>query len=214
MSNGILDIYFVIDFPQDENFIAVFRSSLQETLAAMNQQNPDWSTRFHLLTCGKTPRLYLLEYGKPIPALTGEKKFYIGNALQKLTKALEKNDAESTYCPIIIFGSPRFPDDDFVDDLYCMRHSKYYDEAVKIGFAFGEAHAYSLMKLLCKYDEAIVDTNDLSLFSRLIKVKEKIREEQIPVAVDPPNHGENVVLTGDIIYPSVDGDILGDDTGW
>ena len=213
MSNGILDVYFVIDCPQDENYIAVFRSSLQETLAAMNQQNPVWSTRFHLLSCGKTPRLYLLEHGKAIPALTGEKKFYIGGALQKLTKALEKNDAKSTYCPIIVFGSPRFPDDDFVDDLYSMRHSKYYDEAVKIGLAIGDSNSYPLMKLLCKYDEAIVNTNDLGLFSRLIKVKKKSREEQIPVKVDPPSHGENVVLTGDIIFPP-DGDIPGDDTGW
>lgn len=148
MPKGVLDVYFVIDCPQDENYIEVFRSSLQETLVAMNQREADWSIRLHLLTCGKKPRLYLLEHGKMIPALTGEKKFYIGSALRKLTEALKKNDAKSTYCPIIVFGSPRFPDDDFVDDLYCMRHSMYYDEAVKIGFAFGEAHAYSLMKLL------------------------------------------------------------------
>ena len=213
MSYGVLDVYYIVDCPQDDDYIESFQYSLQETLVASNHQGRDWDIRFNLLTCGKAPKLYQLEHGMPVPALTGEKKFYIGGALRLLAEALENNDATSKYCPVIVFGSPRFPYDDFVDELYHLKHSKYYDEAVKIGLSLGGSYSYPLMKLLCKYDEAIITTSDLSLFGRLFNVKEKIREEYILVKVDPPGHGEDAPLTGDVILPP-DGDIPGDDEGW
>lgn len=209
MPKDVLNVYCVVDYPQDEEHIAIFRSNLREAISVYYLQRPVQDTRFYLLTCGKAPKLYLLEYGTSIPALAGEKKFYIGDALRLLSETLLKNDVTSKYCPIIIFMSSRFPYDDFIDELYRLKHSKFYDEAVTIGFAFGDL-SYPLMKLLCKHEEAIIGTSDLSSFGRLFNVKEKIREEQIPVKVDPPGHGEDVTLG--ILPP--DEDILGDDAGW
>ena len=209
-SMNVVDVYWVIDCPPDETSISILRSSLTETIGAFEGKMPNWGIRFHILQCRKKQDGFTTVLpGGELPEFTAEKRLYISGALSELTEELQKNDALSRYYPIVIFGAARFPHDDFIDELYRLKHNKYYDSAVIIGFAFGDSSSFPLMKLLCKYEEAIVSSGTLSLFSRLFTVKEK-NQADILVKVDPPDGDDPSSPMGDL---PADGDMPGDD-GW
>ena len=199
MVSKVMDFYLVTDCPKDQEYLDILCTSFRETIQAVSNCDGDVQLRAHLLFCRKTPVLYSdVRPGDQILSPQGEARCHFGGALQLLRKHLSENDASSGYCPVIAFSSNRFPDDDIVEELYLLRQSSLYQEATIIGMTSDEnSPAKMLMKLLCKYDEAIITGKNLGLFPRLFRIKEKERKT-VPVAVDLTDPGDISALTGDL----------------
>lgn len=106
----------------------------------------------------------------------------LGEALKELNTSLSRNSkmkAETgNKVPVVIFMSDGYPNDDWEGGLNILAQNKWYRSAIKIAFAIGEADTDVLAKVVgVKKDgsivpdyKAVIKTNDLQLFSEMIRV--------------------------------------------
>lgn len=175
----------------------------------------------------------------------------MGLALEELNTSLSRNDkmkAETgNKVPVVIFMSDGYPNDDWESALNALSQNKWYRYAIKIAFALGDdADSDVLARIIgVRKDgtivpdyEAVIKTNDLQLFSNMIRVvsvsaslaastsqmvgtevsgrsvvKEVIPqatpiEQNQPVQLDPSMYGEENIY--DSIKDNTDDDIFSD----
>ena len=97
----------------------------------------------------------------------------IGAALTELDSKLSRkaflNSITGSYLPIIIFMTDGYATDDYTKALAQIRQNKWFQRATKIGFALGDDPDKKMISEVVGNCEAVINTNDLSLFSRLMK---------------------------------------------
>lgn len=97
----------------------------------------------------------------------------MGAALTELGSKLSGKEflrSESgTLLPIIIFMTDGHPTDEYMVALEDIKKNKLYRRASKIGFAIGEHADAEMIAHLTGDSEAVIRTNDLALFARLLQ---------------------------------------------
>lgn len=97
----------------------------------------------------------------------------MGAALKELNSKLSRNKFLSSmtgaYLPVIIFMTDGGATDNYEKALDEIRCNKWFERGVKIGFAIGDGADEKMIAKIVGNSEAVVKTNDLELFSRLLK---------------------------------------------
>lgn len=97
----------------------------------------------------------------------------VGAALSELDSKLSRkaflNSMTGAYLPIIIFMSDGCATDNYGKALDEIRKNKWFARSTKIGFALGENPDMEMISKVVGNSEAVVRTQDLDLFARLIK---------------------------------------------
>lgn len=97
----------------------------------------------------------------------------MGAALKELDSKLSRNaflqSMTGAYLPVIIFMTDGFATDDYKKALNEIRNNKWFARATKIGFAIGDSPDMKMISEVVGNCEAVIKTDDLDLFSRLIK---------------------------------------------
>lgn len=97
----------------------------------------------------------------------------VGAALKELDSKLSRNAYLSSmtgaYLPVIIFMSDGYATDDYQKALAQIRQNKWFARGTKIGFALGDDPDMKMISEVVGNCEAVVKTDDLDLFARLIK---------------------------------------------
>jgi len=97
----------------------------------------------------------------------------LGAALTELDSKLSRSAflvSTTGHCsPIIIFMTDGAPTDQWAEPLKkLVRSNTWYQNAIKIGFAVGEDAKPDVITQVVGNPEAVIQTNDLQLFSRLL----------------------------------------------
>ena len=97
----------------------------------------------------------------------------LGAALTELDSKLSRSAflaSTSGYCsPIVIFMTDGAPTDLWAEPLKkLVRSNTWYQNAIKIGFAVGARAKIDVITQVVGNPEAVIQTNDLQLFSRLL----------------------------------------------
>ena len=97
----------------------------------------------------------------------------VGDALTELNKRLSRseylNSITGNYLPVIIFMTDGCATDDYEKPLAKIRQNKWFLRATKIGFAIGDNPDKKMISEVVGNSEAVVTTNNLQLFAKLIK---------------------------------------------
>lgn len=97
----------------------------------------------------------------------------LGAALDELESKLHHDafltSSTGTLMPVIIFMTDGYPNDDYLKALERINRNKYFAKAVKIGFAIGEEADATVIAQVVGDAEAVIKTDDLGLFARLIR---------------------------------------------
>lgn len=97
----------------------------------------------------------------------------VGAALRELDSKLSRNaflkSMTGAYLPVIIFMTDGFATDDYSKALAEIRNNKWFAKATKIGFAIGDQPDLKMISEVVGNSEAVIKTDDLDLFARLIK---------------------------------------------
>lgn len=97
----------------------------------------------------------------------------IGAALKELNSKLLRteflNAITGAYLPVIIFMTDGCATDNYDKALEEIRQNKWFRNGTKIGFAIGENADARMISEIVGTSEAVVKTDDLELFARLIK---------------------------------------------
>lgn len=123
----------------------------------------------------------------------------VGSALKELDSKLSRNSflksMTGAYLPVIIFMTDGCATDDYKKALEEIRTNKWFKRATKIGFALGESPDMKMISEVVGNSEAVIKTEDLDLFGRLIKfasVTASMLASQSKTSNDVPT-GEDVV---------------------
>lgn len=162
----------------------------------------------------------------------------IGAALNELDSKLSRSaflsSITGSYLPIIIFMTDGCATDDYSKALEKIRKNKWFQRATKIGFALGDDPDKKMISEVVGNCEAVINTNDLSLFSRLMKYvsvtssmlvsTSRTTAEEITGATIVNDMIEGGEAPSSIVDKNVDYDAeqpapvddggWGDDTGW
>lgn len=97
----------------------------------------------------------------------------IGSALDELDSKLSREaflkSATGAYLPVIIFMTDGYATDDYGKALNKIRQNKWFARGTKIGFAVGDDADMAMISNIVGNCEAVVKTDDLQLFARLLK---------------------------------------------
>lgn len=97
----------------------------------------------------------------------------VGSALKELDSKLSRKaflqSMTGAYLPVIIFMTDGCATDDYKKALDEIRSNKWFARATKIGFALGESPDMKMISEVVGNSEAVIKTEDLDLFGRLIK---------------------------------------------
>lgn len=97
----------------------------------------------------------------------------MGAALNELDKKLSRSEYLSSitgnYLPVIIFMTDGYATDDYSKALAKARQNRWFHRAAKIGFAIGDNPDVKMISEVVGNSEAVIKTDDLKLFARLIK---------------------------------------------
>lgn len=95
-----------------------------------------------------------------------------GVALRELNAKLSPDQylasITGAYRPIIIFMTDGYPTDDYERELESIKTNKFFSKGVKIGFVIGEDADEKMITSVVGNPEAVIRTNDLALFSKLL----------------------------------------------
>lgn len=98
---------------------------------------------------------------------------YLGAALTELDEKLSRNVFLASKTgwsrPILIFMSDGYPNDDWKGALAKIHENKWFNEAIKIAFGIGENAANNILAEVVGDIEAVVKTDDLELFAKMLK---------------------------------------------
>ena len=97
----------------------------------------------------------------------------VGAALKELNSKLSRkaflDSMTGAFIPVIIFMTDGCATDDYKKALAEIRQNKWFHRATKIGFAIGDDPDMTMIADVVGNIEAVVKTDDLELFARLIK---------------------------------------------
>lgn len=97
----------------------------------------------------------------------------VGAALKELDSKMSRSafleSMTGQYMPIVIFMSDGYATDEYKAALTQIRENKWFKRGVKIGFALGDDPDVAMITDVVGNSEAVIKTNDLELFARLIK---------------------------------------------
>lgn len=150
-----------------------------------------------------------------------------GVALRELDSKLSKNafmnSATGNYLPVIIFMTDGFATDSYQEALDNISKNRWFSHAMKIGFAIGENPDKNMISKVVGSGEAVIQTNDLDLFARMLKfvsitasmVASKSRTTRtlvsgsdiIKEAIDVNFLSSQNVVGNSVVLPSPDTDI-------
>ena len=98
---------------------------------------------------------------------------YLGATLTELNKQLSRNYLQKSPVgnkrPIIIFMSDGFPNDDWQKPLEQLKENKWFQQAIKIAFALGDAADTKVLADIVG-PEGVIKTNDLDVFKNMIVI--------------------------------------------
>ncbi len=100
----------------------------------------------------------------------------IGWAMEELNQKMSRSEflysstGAGQFLPVVIFMSDGMPTDDWEERLDTLNSTnKWFQRAIKMAFALGDSADEKVLARIVGNREAVVKTNDLVLFKRLIK---------------------------------------------
>lgn len=97
----------------------------------------------------------------------------LGAALYELDEKLSRKaflvSTTGRCMPIIIFMTDGQPTDDWMGGLSKIKNNKWYQHAIKIGFAVGAQANASIISEVVGNSEAVIQTTDFETFSKMIQ---------------------------------------------
>lgn len=97
----------------------------------------------------------------------------MGAALKELDSKLSRkqflNSMTGAYLPVIIFMTDGGATDNYEKALDEISRNKWFERGIKIGFAIGDDADEKMIARIVGNSEAVVKTDDLELFARLLK---------------------------------------------
>ena len=98
---------------------------------------------------------------------------YMNDVLLELNSKLSRsgwlNSMAGAMMPIIIFMTDGMTLDNYQEALAVIRQNRWFQRATKIGFAIGDEADTQMIADIVGNSEAVIQTNDLDLFKRLLK---------------------------------------------
>lgn len=181
-----LSIFYVLDTSGSMagTPVAVLNSAMTETAEVLKQQaknNADVKLKIAVLEFNSRCRWIQQDGPEEIEDfcwvdLEAGGTTDISAALKELDSKLSKNaflnSVTGSYLPIIIFmtdGCATDPRDQYNTALKEIRENKWFKNATKIGFAIGNEANNRMISEITGTSEAVIKTNDLELFARLVK---------------------------------------------
>lgn len=163
--------------------IATLNSAMEETIAALKQQaksNGDAQLKIAVLEFNSGCKWLNPSGPEDMEDFMWEELSAggltdVGAALLELDSKLSRkaflNSITGNYLPIIIFMTDGYATDPDVypKALTQIRENKWFRRAIKIGFALGDDPDKKMISEVVGNSEAVINTSDLSLFSKLIK---------------------------------------------
>lgn len=182
MPRRALNIFYVLDTSgsMQGTPIGMLNSAMTETVNVLGEQakkNADALLKIAVLEFNSSPRW--INPNGPEEAsdfiwqpLEAGATTDLGLALKELNDKLSKDkflqSDTGAYLPIIIFMTDGTPTDDYRKELAKIRENRWFKRATKIGFAIGDCDKETIAEIVGN-TEAVLSTDDLELFSRLIK---------------------------------------------
>ena len=98
----------------------------------------------------------------------------LGAALTELNNQLSRNammkSATGNKIPVIIFMSDGYPNDNWEQPLNELKKNKWFNAAIKVGFALGDDADTDILTQVVGAPKAVIKTNELELFKGLIHI--------------------------------------------
>lgn len=225
----VLSVFYLLDVSGSMTGakITMLNSAMEETTAELKKQaknNADAEVKVAVLTFSSG-----CKWLNPAGPESLEEDFIweelqaggltdVGAALKELDSKLSRegylDSITGNYMPVIIVMTDGFATDDYTKALAEIRRNKWFQRAIKIGFAVGDDSEVDV-KMICDVvgsSEAVVKTSDLGLFARMIKFVSVIASmlasksrttdtgvsgaDVVKAAVDGGDAPSDVVVTG------------------
>ena len=98
---------------------------------------------------------------------------YVGAALDELNSKLSRHAFLSSmtgaFLPVIIFMTDGYANDDYQAALGRAMQNRWFRKATRVGFAIGDAPDTEMIAKLVGDSEAVIRTNDLGVFAKLLR---------------------------------------------
>lgn len=178
-----LHVFYVLDTSgsMQNKPIGVLNRAMEETVDALRQvaaHHSDANVKIAVLEFNSTCRWinpsgpeYLEDFFWQDLDAAG--KTEVGAALRELDSKLSRNafldSMTSAFLPVIIFMTDGFATDDYDRELKRILRNKWFAKATRVGFAIGRNPDTEMIAKLVGSSEAVIRTEDLSVFARLLR---------------------------------------------
>lgn len=178
-----LHVFYVLDTSgsMEGNPIQILNQAMLETIGVLKKvakSNGDAQLKLSVLEFGPMVRWMQKDGPQKVEDfvwqdLSAGGLTNIGAALKELNQKLSTREflksASGTMLPIIIFMTDGYATDEYEKELEEIKKNKLFRKATKIGFAIGDNPDVEMIAHLAGDSEAVVHTDDLALFARLLQ---------------------------------------------
>ena len=181
----IMPVFFLVDTSgsMDGKNIGAVNSAIEEIipdLRHLSESQADSEIRLAVMQFSSgcewvTPSLMPLDSFDDWVPLQAGGLTELGQALEELNNKLSKNgflDRSSAssgyYAPVIILLTDGEPTDDYVNPLKKLQENKWYQSALKIAIAVGEANK-EVLKRVVKNIELVINVDNISQLKKVIR---------------------------------------------
>ena len=181
----IMPVFFLVDTSgsMDGKNIGAVNSAIEEIipdLRHLSESQADSEIRLAVMQFSSgcewvTPSLMALDSFDDWVPLQAGGLTELGQALEELNNKLSKNGflerssaSSGYYAPVIILLTDGEPTDDYVNPLKKLQENKWYQSALKIAIAVGEANK-EVLKRIVRNIELVINVDDISQLKKVIR---------------------------------------------
>lgn len=181
----IMPIFFLVDTSgsMDGKNIGAVNSAIEEIipdLRHLSESQADSEIRLAVMQFSSgcewvTPSLMPLDSFDDWVPLQAGGLTELGQALEELNNKLSKNGflerssaSSGYYAPVIILLTDGEPTDDYVNPLKKIQENKWYQSALKVAIAVGEANK-EVLKRVVRNIELVINVDDISQLKKVIR---------------------------------------------
>lgn len=181
----IMPVFFLVDTSgsMDGKNIGAVNSAIEEIipdLRHLSESQADSEIRLAVMQFSSgcewvTPSLMPLDSFDDWVPLQAGGLTELGQALEELNNKLSKNGflerssaSSGYYAPVIILLTDGEPTDDYVNPLKKIQENKWYQSALKVAIAVGEANK-EVLKRVVRNIELVINVDDISQLKKVIR---------------------------------------------
>lgn len=181
----IMPVFFLVDTSgsMDGKNIGAVNSAIEEIipdLRHLSESQADSEIRLAVMQFSSgcewvTPSLMSLDSFDDWVPLQAGGLTELGQALEELNNKLSKNGflerssaSSGYYAPVIILLTDGEPTDDYINPLKKLQENKWYQSALKVAIAVGEANK-EVLKRVVRNIELVINVDDISQLKKVIR---------------------------------------------